>query len=265
MQRTILITGSTDGIGLEAAKMLAAAGHEVLLHGRSRAKLDAAAQTIAEQSRREGIETFVADLARLDDVKRLVGQIVERSAPLDVLINNAGILKAPEPITASGMDIRFVVNTLAPYLLAKQLMPVMNPDGRIVNVSSAAQASVQPEAMMGRTQVGDMAAYAQSKLALTMWSRQMAEEIGPDGPAVIAVNPGSLLASKMVKEGFGVAGNDLSIGAEILTCAAISDDFKDASGRYFDNDAGRFGSPHRDALDPDKVTAIVRLIEETVA
>ncbi|MEM6934461.1 MAG: SDR family NAD(P)-dependent oxidoreductase, partial [Pseudomonadota bacterium] len=189
MQRTILITGSTDGIGLEAAKMLAAAGHEVLLHGRSRAKLDAAAQTIAEQSRREGIETFVADLARLDDVKRLVGQIVERSAPLDVLINNAGILKAPEPITASGMDIRFVVNTLAPYLLAKQLMPVMNPDGRIVNVSSAAQASVQPEAMMGRTQVGDMAAYAQSKLALTMWSRQMAEEIGPDGPAVIAVNP----------------------------------------------------------------------------
>ena len=76
-----------------------------------------------------------------------------------------------------------------------------------------------------------MGAYAQSKLALTIWSREMVKEL-PDGPIVVAVNPGSLLASKMVKEGFGIAGNDLQIGADILCQAALDDSFADASGKY---------------------------------
>ncbi len=90
---------------------------------------------------------------------------------------------------------------------------------------------------MVRVQLDDMGAYAQSKLAITMWSRIMAEKL-KDGPMIVAVNPGSLLASKMVKEGFGVAGNDLSIGADILTRATLSDEFANASGKYFDNDSG---------------------------
>jgi hypothetical protein len=87
----------------------------------------------------------------------------------------------------------------------------------------------------------------------------------PDGPAFIAVNPGSLLASKMVKEGFGVAGNDLSIGADILGRAALSDEFADASGRYFDNDSGRFAQPHPAAGDKGQVAAIMEAIRELVA
>ena len=73
----------------------------------------------------------------------------------------------------------------------------------------------------------------------------------PQGPVFVAVNPGSLLASKMVREGFGVGGNDLAIGADILHRAALSEDFAEASGRYFDNDAGRFAPPHPAAANPE--------------
>ena len=82
---------------------------------------------------------------------------------------------------------------------------------------------------------------------------------------MIAVNPGSLLASKMVREGFGVAGSDLGIGADILTRAALTDEFSDANGKYFDNDAGRFGPPHADALDPRNCDDVVRAIETILA
>ena len=92
-----------------------------------------------------------------------------------------------------------------------------------------------------------MDAYAQSKLAITMWSHNMALSLGDTAPALIAINPGSMLGSKMVQEGFGVAGNDIRIGAEILVRAALDNEFSDASGKYFDNDKGQFASPHPDA------------------
>ena len=73
-----------------------------------------------------------------------------------------------------------------------------------------------------------------------------------------------MLASKMVKEAYGVAGSDLRIGADILCRAALADEFAGASGQYFDNDAGRFSSPHRDATDPEKCQQIVRVIEQVM-
>lgn len=82
-----------------------------------------------------------------------------------------------------------------------------------------------------------------------------------NGPAIIAVNPGSMLGSKMVKDAFGVAGGDLNIGADILSRAALSDEFSTASGQYFDNDSGQFVEPHRDTMDPQKCAAIVAVIE----
>lgn len=75
------------------------------------------------------------------------------------------------------------------------------------------------------------------------------------------MNPASLLGSKMVKEGFGVAGKDLSIGVDILVRAALSDEFANASGKYFDNDKGRFADPHPDALDDGKCKQVLAAIE----
>ena len=97
-----------------------------------------------------------------------------------------------------------------------------------------------------------------------MWSMALATSLGADGPSIIAVNPGSLLGSKMVQEAFGIAGGDLGKGAEILRRAALDEEFADASGRYFDNDSGQFADPHPDALDPEKCSAIVRLVESMI-
>ena len=259
MQKLILITGSTDGIGLETARKLSAKGHNVLLHGRNPAKLDAARQALGGDA-----EGYVADLSKLADVEELARSVAAKHRKLDVLINNAGVFKVPDPITSDGLDVRFVVNTLAPYVLTRRLLPLLGNAGRVINLSSAAQDSINLDAVSGQVRLADMDAYAQSKLAITMWSRELAREL-PDGPVIVAVNPGSLLASKMVQEGFGVAGNDLSIGADILARAALSDEFATASGKYFDNDAGRFGEPHPDALDPEKSRTLMSVIEDVLA
>ncbi len=262
MSKTLLITGATDGIGFETAKQLHALGHRVWLHGRSAAKLEAAAQALGAGS---DVRTFHADLSDLEAARRLAAEVAEATPTLDVLINNAGVYNTPEPRTPDGLDRRFVVNTLAPYLLARALAPVLGATGRIVNLSSAAQSPVDLDALRGQGALSDSAAYAQSKLAITMWSRALATEFGPDGPVILAVNPGSMLASKMVKEAYGVAGHDLSIGADILTRAALEDAFAARSGEYFDNDAGQFAPPHPQGLDDDACAAVVRTIESVLA
>lgn len=265
MSKTILITGATDGIGLETAKMLLSQGHHVLLHGRSPEKLAAVEKELTTLPGDGRVESYLADLSRLAAVEILAEAVAATHAKLDVLINNAGVFKVADPITPDGLDVRFAVNTLAPYLLTQRLLPLLGASGRVVNLSSAAQSPVNPEALAGRDRLDDMPAYAQSKLAITMWSRTMAQSLGVDGPTIIAVNPGSLLASKMVKEGFGVAGNDIRIGAEILCRAALTDEFATASGQYYDNDAGRFSSPHADALNSEKSAEVVHVIEAVLA
>jgi len=262
MQKIILITGSTDGIGLATARMLVSQGHHVLLHGRNSAKMADVEKTLSALPGDGRVESYIADLSRMADVETLSKAVTERHAKLDVLINNAGIFRTPKTITQEGLDVRFAVNTIAPYLLTQRLLPLMGASGRVINLSSAAQYPVDPEALTGRVKISDdFAAYAQSKLAITIWSRSMALSLKDEGPAIIAVNPGSMLGTKMVKEGFGVAGGDINIGAEILIRTALADEFENASGLYFDNDSGQFASPHPDALDPQKSEEIVRVIE----
>lgn len=262
MKKIILITGSTDGLGLETAKVLLSQGHDVLLHGRNPAKLEEAQNTLSELSNVERIETYLADLSQFNEVEKLAQEVSKRHDRLDVLINNAGVYKTPSPIMQDGLDVRFVVNTYAPYLLTHRLLPLFDESGRVINLSSAAQSPVDIEAMLGHKKLPDLEAYAQSKLAITIWSRHMALSIKDSGPAIIAVNPGSLLATKMVRDGFGMAGNDIRIGADILTRAALTDEFGVATGKYFDNDLKQFSSPHIDALDPHKIDEIVCTIEE---
>jgi len=263
MQKKIMITGATDGIGLETTKMLLQKGHHVLIHGRNAAKMSTVEASLSTLSGGGSFESYLADMSDLDEVDALAKAIKDKHTELDVLINNAGVLKSPSPITKDGLDVRFVVNTLAPYKLSEQLLSVLGPNGRIVNLSSAAQAPVNIEAMVGEMKLSDMDAYAQSKLAITMWSIDLANQ--QNAPIVIAVNPGSLLGTKMVKEGFGSAGGDIGIGAQILCSAALDDEFETASGKHFDNDKGQFGSPHPDALDSEKRQLVVSTIERITA
>ena len=266
MPKTILITGSTDGIGLETAGMLVSQGHHVLLHGRNPAKLEEVEKKLSGLPGGGQVESYLCDLSRMSDVAAFGKTVAEQHARLDVLINNAGIFRTPEPITQDGLDVRFAVNTIAPYLLTQRLLPLIDESGRVINLSSAAQSPVNPEALAGRVRLSDdFNAYAQSKLAITMWSRRLALTLKEEGPSIIAVNPGSMLGTKMVQQGFGVAGSDVRIGADILVRAALADEFAAASGQYFDNDSGQFASPHPDALDPLKCEEIARLIEAVLA
>lgn len=116
------------------------------------------------------------------------------------MINNAGVFIVPETVTSDGFDVRFMINTIAPYLLTQQLLPLLDKTSRIINLSSAAQSSVSPEELTKPSVLSDSAVYAKSKLALTMWSRQMALQLGANGPSIIAINPKSFLGSKMVEQ-----------------------------------------------------------------
>lgn len=259
MKKTILITGSTDGLGLATAKALLSQGHQVLLHGRHQAKLDNVVKSLPAAS---DVETYLADLSKMSEVESLAKAIAKKHSQLDVLINNAGVYMTPNPVNEDGFDIRFTVNTIAPYLLTQRLLPLLGESSRVVNLSSAAQSPVNVKALLGQARLQDLQAYAQSKLALTMWSRHLALTELVGAPSFIAVNPGSLLATKMVKEGFGVGGSDINIGADILVRAALSEEFSNASGKYYDNDAHCFASPHPDALNHQKIDTVVQAINQ---
>ena len=263
MIKKILITGATDGIGLETARMMASLGHHMLLHGRNRTKLESVQATLKVIPESGKIDIYVADLSKFSEVVALARSVANEHNSLDVLVNNAGVLKAANTMTENGLDIRFVVNTLAPYLLTQHLLPNMSTEGRVINLSSAAQAPVNLDALAGKVQLSDMDAYAQSKLAITMWSKTLAAQSG--APIVIAVNPGSLLGTRMVKEGFGTDGKDVLIGARILCRTALDDEFKSASGKYFDNDSGQLAAPHPDAMDSTKTADTVAAINTIVA
>lgn len=257
MSKTILITGATDGIGLAAAKMLIKLGHNILVHGRNPDKLNQVKLELSKLCATNSAQSYLCDLANLADVVQLANTIKSQHQQLDVLINNAGVFKISQSINTDGLDVRFVVNTLAPYLLSKKLLALLKPSGRIINLSSAAQAPVNLQALLGKVKLSDMEAYAQSKLAITQWTRYLALQNNPAYPCFIAVNPGSLLGSKMVKEGFGIDGGDLDIGAKILTRLAIDEDSALHSGEYFDNDKGQFSALHPDAVNEQKTQALV--------
>lgn len=264
MQKTILVTGSTDGIGLQTARLLASLGHHVLLHGRNSSKLEQARSELSALPDTGPVEAFAADLSNLTEVEALADAVADKHTRIDVLISNAGVFVAPDPVTQYGIDVRFVVNTIAPYLLTKKLLPLLGTSGRVVNLSSAAQSPVDPKALVGDARLSDGPAYAQSKLALTMWSCSLALSPEGHGPVMIAVNPGSMLATKMVSQAYGVAGADIQIGADVLRRAALADEFAAASGQYFDNDSGRFAPPHPDALDAQKCREVVAAIEQVL-
>ena len=266
MQKTILITGSTDGIGYLSAKTFIEQGHNVIVHGRNFDKLEKVKKKLEAFKTSGNIYSVLGDLSVLKNVEVLANSILKKFTNIDVLINNAGIYKTQDERTVDSFDIRFAVNTIAPYLLMKKLLPILSKNARVINLSSAAQAPVDLNALKGDVLLSSSSeAYAQSKLAITMWTNHMASLFKDNNPIIVSVNPKSLLASKMVKEAYGIQGSDLSVGSDILVRAALSDDFKDASGKYYDNDIASFSNPHPDALDTGKCKKLVLQLEELIS
>ena len=122
--RSVLVTGASDGIGAETAKVLAERGATVHVTGRSLDKLRPVAEAV-------GTEPLVADFSRLDDVRRLAELVAERVGTLDVLMNNAGGTFAPSKLTHDGHEPNFQINHLAPFLLTNLLHPALAAAGHV--------------------------------------------------------------------------------------------------------------------------------------
>ncbi len=258
--KSILITGSTDGIGKLAAEQLATAKHEIILHGRNEEKLQLTIEELKSKTQNPNIKGVTADLSDLQQIDRIVNYFQEHNLSLDVLINNAGVFKSKAVVNKDGIDLRFVVNYLAPIVVTQKLLPLIkdSQDGRIINLSSAAQESVSLEVLKGEAVLSAQSAYAQSKLALTMWSFDLGSKL--ENIAVVPVNPGSLLNTKMVEEAYGRFWSSADKGANILTKLALEDEYSKLSGKYFDNDLGdsigKFGPAHPDAYDADLINEL---------
>ncbi|NLR94356.1 SDR family NAD(P)-dependent oxidoreductase [Flammeovirga agarivorans] len=257
MKKNILITGSTDGIGKSTAFKLAEEGHTLYLHGRNSKRLNQLIDTIKEETNNNNIYGFVADFADLSDVKRMSDEVQKGVKYLDVLINNAGVFNSPISYSKQGYDIRYAVNYLAPYLLTRELLPLLNlgQQSRIINLSSAAQSEVSYDVLMGKQPSNANASYAQSKLALTMWSYYLAHQL--EGITVISVNPGSLLNTKMALEAYGQHWSPVDKGANILYDLALSENHAAHNGDYFDNDAGRYAKAHPDTYNESAVNQLI--------
>ncbi|KAA5821389.1 SDR family NAD(P)-dependent oxidoreductase [Algibacter amylolyticus] len=269
MSKTIIVTGSTDGIGKLTALSFAEKGHTTYVHGRNEAKVDTVVSEIKTKTNNQNIHGLVADFSDLEAVSELAVQIKKYIPKIDILINNAGIFKTKEVHNKNGLDIRMVVNYLAPYVLTNAILEnIKQSDApRIINLSSAAQAPVSEAVLIGKEQDSENSTYAQSKLALTMWSFNLAKQ--EPSINVIAVNPGSLLNTKMANEAYGQHWSPAEKGVDILVDLALSVNYKNDSGKYFDNDKGGpkgyFAPAHPDAYDVLKIRNLLTVTNKLLA
>ena len=141
--KTILVTGANSGIGLEAVKLFAANGAEVILACRNTAKAEAAVEQVREQTPDARLIVMPLDLADLASVKAFVVALKERISKLDILLNNAGLMAPPLQRTKDGFEIQFGTNHLGHFALTRRLLPLLRGggDARVVSLSSVAARS----------------------------------------------------------------------------------------------------------------------------
>jgi NAD(P)-dependent dehydrogenase (short-subunit alcohol dehydrogenase family) len=236
--KTVLITGSTDGVGRYVAAKLAEAGAKVLIHGRDSAR----AGTLIDTIRRSGhvAPTFYhADLSSLAGVRQLAQAVIADHGRLDVFISNAGIgsrTQGPERrVSADGYELRFAVNYLAGFLLAYLLLPLLKPaaPSRIVNVASLGQHPIDFDDVMITRNYSGTRAYAQSKLAQIMFTIDLAGELRGAGITVNALHPATYMNTTMVREGGIASVSTVEQGGEAMLHLAMGDDVADKSGLFF--------------------------------
>jgi NAD(P)-dependent dehydrogenase (short-subunit alcohol dehydrogenase family) len=199
--KVVLITGSTDGLGRDVARRIAAAGAHVLVTGRSAARGDSLVAEI-KQSGKGSARFYRADLASLEETRRLADAVARDNQRLDVLINNAGvgfIFDSTRKFSAEGHEMHFAVNYLAHYLLTKRLLPLIaaSAPARIINVSSGSQAAIDFDDVMMEKGYNGGRGYAQSKLAQVMMTIDMAPALEKQGILTYSLHPATTMGTTM--------------------------------------------------------------------
>jgi NAD(P)-dependent dehydrogenase (short-subunit alcohol dehydrogenase family) len=239
-QSTVLVTGSTDGLGKAVALELARAGATVLVHGRDEARGLATLAEIHAESGNDRLGWYRADLASLDEVRDLARRISAAHDRLEVLVNNAGI-GATLPgdsgriESADGYELRFAVNYLAPFLLTRLLEPLLaeSAPARIVNVSSMGQSPIDFDDVMLERSYDGVLAYCQSKLALVMLTFDLADALRGRAVTANCLHPGTYMPTEMVRDWGATPVDSLATGVRATMRLIAAPELEDVSGRYF--------------------------------
>ncbi len=236
--KTVLVTGSTDGVGRYVATKLAAAGARVLIHGRDGGRGKALVSEIERAGRGEAV-FYQADLSSLAAVRQLADAVLADTPRLDVFISNAGIGSQNEgparQISADGHELRFAVNYLAGFLLAYRLLPLLKASApsRIVNVASLGQHPIDFDDVMITKGYSGSRAYAQSKLSQIMFTVDLAEELKGTGVTVNSLHPATYMNTTMVRAGGITPISTVEQGGEAILHLAAGDDVAGKSGLFF--------------------------------
>ena len=260
--RTVLVTGATDGLGRRVALELAGRGATVLLHGRDEGRSEATLGEIRRQTDSEKVRSYLADFSSLGEVRAMAEEILVDHGRLDALVNNAGVIVPERSESEDGVELTFAVNHLAHFLLTSLLVPLLRDSApaRIVNVASAAQRTINFDDPMLKRGYDGMRAYSHSKLAQVMFTFSLAERLRESGVSANALHPASLMDTKMVRETFGYASSTVEEGAEATVRLAASPEAEGVTGRYFDG--RREVRANRQAYDAEARERLWALSEE---
>ncbi|MGV8025911.1 MAG: SDR family oxidoreductase [Anaerolineaceae bacterium] len=237
--KIIFITGSTDGIGKQTAKVLAQQGARVLIHGRTAANVQSTLKEIKQEYPYAELEGYVADFSSLQEVRELAEEIQIKEPTLHVLINNAGTYSPYFQLSKDGFELTFAVNHLAPFLLTLSLLQKIknNSPARIINVASTAH-NVHD---LDISKINDEAvykawyAYKLSKFANIVATYELAERLAGSRVTVNCLHPGAV-DTKMLRSAFPTTqGISIMEGAKPSIYLASSDEVAEISGAYFEN------------------------------
>ena len=234
-EKIILLTGATDGIGKLTAFKLFENGINLIIHGRNETKLKSLYNELVKKSNGNFVDCFIADFSSLDEVRDFAREIKLKYNQLDVLINNAAAGMADERYSRDGYELRFAVNFLAPFLLTNLLLPELKnaSPSRIVNVSSIGQHPIDFNDIMLDNSFDETRAYRQSKLALIMFTFDLAEKLQNENITVNALHPGTYLDTNMVRNYDIKPLGKAESGADAEVYLAISEKVENVSGKFF--------------------------------
>jgi NAD(P)-dependent dehydrogenase (short-subunit alcohol dehydrogenase family) len=242
----ILITGSTDGIGRQAALELAATGATIIVHGRDHDRGRKTVTDIQTATGNHNVDLLIADLSSLHQVRLLADMVLSSYKRLDVLVHNAGVFMKTRQLSEDGFEMTFAVNHLAPFLLTNLLMDLLRQSSpaRIITVSSVThmRVTLDFQNLQGEKAFGGYNAYSLSKLANVFFTYELARRLEGTGVTANCLHPG-VIATKLLRAGFNISGAHPADGAATIVYLATSSDVDAVSGKYFENKREVSSSP----------------------